>query len=103
MRLVISRDKDTQQSIDEVFSPNEVNCLEILNHKLEGKTQKLSNPWPKDQLAWAAWIIARLSGWKGYQSRAPAGPIRMKRGLDKFYTYFDAWNLFRNEVDVGDS
>lgn len=102
MRLVMSRDKDDHQGIEEIFSQPEIRCLEALNHKFEGKTQKLKNPWPKDQLAWAAWIIARLSGWKGYQSRTPAGPIRMKRGLDKFNTYFDAWILFRCEEDVGD-
>jgi hypothetical protein len=103
MRLVISRDKETQQPTEEIFSKEEIKCLSILNKKLEGKTEKLQNPWPKEQLAWAAWVIARLSGWKGYRSRTPAGPIRMKRGLDKFYTYFDAWNLFRPEEDVGDS
>lgn len=103
MRLVMSRDKDSGHAIKDVFSSDQIKCLAILNNKLEGKTQKLSNPWPKDQLAWAAWIIARLSGWKGYQSRTPPGPIRMKRGLDKFYIYFDAWKLFDDEVDVGDS
>jgi hypothetical protein len=103
MRLVISRDKETQQPTEEIFSHEEIECLAILNKKLEGKTEKQKNPWSKDQLAWAAWIIARLSGWKGYSSRTPAGPIRMKRGLDRFYIYFDAWNLFRPEEDVGDS
>ena len=103
MRLVISRDKDSHQPIEEIFGQDEVECLSLLNEKLQGKTQKLKNPWPKDQLAWAAWIIARLSGWKGYSSKTPAGPIRIKRGLDRFYTYFDAWNLFRIVEDVGDS
>ncbi len=102
MRLVICRDKGEQQPIDEVFSPDEVKCLEVLNQKYEGKTEKLQNPWPREQLAWAAWVIARIGGWKGYQSRTPTGPIRMKRGLDKFNIYFDAWNLFQTEVDVGD-
>lgn len=102
MRLVISRDKDSQQSIEDIFSPDEIQCLKVLHHKYEGKTEKLQNPWPEDQLAWAAWVIARLGGWKGYQSRKPPGPIRMKRGLDKFNTYFDAWNLFRTVKDVGE-
>lgn len=102
MRLVISRDKESQQPIHDIFSPEQIQCLEILNQKAEGKTQKLSNPWPKEQLAWAAWVIARLGGWKGYQSRTPPGPIRMKRGLEKFNTYFDAWNLFRHVEDVGE-
>lgn len=95
LRLVMSRDKDSQQPIDEIFSAEEIQCLSLLNQRYEGKTQKLRNPWSKDQLAWAAWVIARLGGWKGYQSKRPPGPIRMKRGLDRFNTYFDAWNLFK--------
>jgi hypothetical protein len=102
LQLVISRDKESLQAISDIFSHDEIECLKVLNHKYEGHTEKLQNPWPKDQLAWAAWVIARMGGWKGYQSRTPPGPIRMKRGLDKFNTYFEAWNLFRTDEDVGD-
>jgi hypothetical protein len=35
-----------------------------------------------------SWIIARMGGWKGYQSTGKPGPITMKRGLDKFNVSF---------------
>lgn len=102
LQLVNSRDKGQHQPISELFSPEEIQCMERLNLKCEGSTQKQKNPWPKDQLAWAAWVIARLGGWKGYQTRRPPGPIRMKRGLERFNTYFDAWKLFVSDIDVGE-
>ncbi len=33
---------------------------------------------------WATWIIARLGGWKNYNSKRPPAPIVLKKGLDKF-------------------
>lgn len=54
-----------------------------------------TNPFTKGSLAWAAWLIARLGGWKGYISQGPPGRITISRGykrlltmigyLDKFY------------------
>ena len=61
---------------------------------MEGKTEKQKNQLPRNQLSWAAWVIARLGGWKGYQSQPPPGPITMKRGLDKFATLLEAYRLF---------
>ena len=37
--------------------------------RMEGKTEKQKNQLPRNQLSWAAWVIARLGGWKGYQSQ----------------------------------
>jgi hypothetical protein len=40
------------------------NCCTKINPKLEGKTALLKNPHPPHSLAFAAWVIARLGGWK---------------------------------------
>lgn len=86
------------QPIEEVFSDKEIRCLKLLNTKLEGKTLKLKNAADPNRLKWATWIIARLGGWKGYDSQGPPGVIVLKRGLDKFSNIFFGWDLAQ---DVG--
>ena len=62
--------------------------LEKVGPKQEGKTEKQKNPYSQRSLAWAAWIIARLGGWKGSKSESPPGPITMSRGLRAFELMF---------------
>lgn len=77
-------------------------CLKQINKQLKGKTQKLSNPYQLQSMLWAKWIIARLGGWKGYKSQRHAGPITLKRGLDKFTQIFNGWCLaLKLYEDVG--
>lgn len=95
LQLVLARDQYDAQPIREVFNSEQQQCLAVLNQKYQGNTQKQQNPYPRNQLSWASWIIARIGGWKGYQTQRPAGPITMKRGLEKFYNYFEAWKFFR--------
>jgi hypothetical protein len=67
-----------------VFAPADMPVLKALVRKLEGKTQKQKNPHPLESLAWAAWVIARLGGWKGYAKERPPGPITMHAGFERF-------------------
>jgi hypothetical protein len=67
----------------------------LICKKLEGKTKKQINPYAKGSMAWAAWIIARLGGWNGYQSESPPGPITMLRGLQKFELQHKGWLLVK--------
>jgi hypothetical protein len=67
-----------------VFAPADMPVLKALARKLEGKTQKQKNPHPLESLAWAAWVIARLGGWKGYATERPPGPITMHAGFERF-------------------
>jgi hypothetical protein len=85
MQLVQAREGQTHQSIETVFSPIEINCLEQLNEQLEGKTEKQQNPHPQSTLAFASWVIARLGGWAGFKSQRPPGPITMREGMIRFY------------------
>ena len=94
LQLVYARNRCDTPPIETVFNPQEQQRLHQLNEHLQGKTDKQKNHFPAHQLSWAAWIIARLGGWKGYQSQKPPGPLTMKRGLDKFYSYLEALALF---------
>ena len=85
MQLVGDRDGDAGKPGDLVFSSDELECLKEAGKEYEGKTEKTKNINDEYSLAWAAWIIGRMGGWKGYRKAGPAGPITMKRGLRGIY------------------
>lgn len=93
MTLKAARSGNTDYKVVEIFEVLEIKMLEQLNQKLKGSTELLSNPYDKNNLAWASWIIARLGGWKGYNSQRPPGTITFKRGLDRFYDQYDGFLL----------
>jgi len=97
MQLVEARD-GTDKDIGEAFTDEEVECLEAILSKVEGKTEKQKNPYRKEKLSWGAWIIARLGGWSGYKSDRPAGVITMKNGLKKFNLYYQGYRLAGEDV-----
>lgn len=102
MQMLIAYEDDNEQRIEEVFTKDEQQCLEQLNQKLEGQTNKLSNPHRTATLKWATWIIARLGGWKGYASQRKPGPIVLHRGFIKFYQLYEGWTLAQHFFkDVG--
>ena len=94
-QMMIAYGKEQSQPMTEVFDHQEVKCLEKLNKKLEGNTFKTKNPYPRDGLSWATWVIARLGGWNGYKSERPPGPITLKNGLDEFNSMFQGWLLLK--------
>lgn len=93
MQLKQARDGEKDIPTSVVFTPKEEQYLERLLPALEGQTVKQKNPYPKGQLARAAWIIARLGGWKGYKSSRLPGTKTFKRGFDKFNAMVIAWDL----------
>jgi hypothetical protein len=93
MQLVQARDGTTQQAIQSGFTPVEIQCLQQLNTQLEGNTQKQKNPHHKDTLAFAAWVIARLGGWSGYEKQRPPGPITIRDGIIRFYNILQGFRL----------
>jgi hypothetical protein len=83
----------SQQGVSTVFNSNEIAALTALNQQLEARSTRLKNPYPPDDLAWAAWIIGRLGGWNGYQSSKPPGPITFKNGFEYFHAVTAGWSL----------
>ncbi|MEZ4991434.1 MAG: IS4 family transposase [Saprospiraceae bacterium] len=96
LQLTYARNRPDCQPTSEVFEQQEQQVLQQVNERLQGNTAKQKNPFPQDRLSWASWIIARLGGWKGYQSQKPPGPITMKNGLDRFAIYMEAFELFNS-------
>lgn len=93
MQLVQARDGSTSQDADVAFAPAEIDALQALLPRLEGKTALQKNPHPPRSLAWAAWIIAKLGGWDGYPRSRPPGPITMRHGLQYFLAIAEGWTL----------
>lgn len=100
MQLTLARDGNTFTSIDLMFDQEQQSILQSLNEEYSGKTQKQTNPHPPHSLAWAAWVIARIGGWKGYASQRPPGPITMKRGLEDFDKIVWAARVLKLRKDV---
>lgn len=94
LQLTTARDHvdDTPASI--AFEESEIKVIESLSPTLEGKTDVQKNPNPKSSLAFAAWVVARLGGWKGYsKSERPLGPITFLRGLQRLQNYMDIYSV----------
>jgi len=84
------------QPIDEVFTTQEIEVLHQMNKKLQGKTLKTQNKNSLDTTKWAAWVIGRLGGWKGYNSQGPPGVVTMKKGLDRLAHIIEGIRLARD-------
>lgn len=103
MTLKLSLENKQQIKADTVFTSKQMQFITVLMNKLEGKTKKQKNPYPKQTLAWAAWGMARLSGWSGYGSHGPPGYISIKTGLDIFMNKYEGYQMaidFYNPKDV---
>ena len=79
------------QPIEEVFDAEQIEVLHLMNKKLQGRTTKLQNHHDPKRTKWAAWVIGRLGGWKGYDSQGPPGVIVLKRGLDRLSSELLIW------------
>jgi hypothetical protein len=93
MQLTMSRHGNNSKKAALIFTAQQVQFLALLQKKLEGATTKQKSPHATGSLAWASWIIARLGGWKGYESQSPPGHITMKNGLDIFFQKYSGWLL----------
>ena len=60
------RHDQTEIPANITFSDEKIKFIKILIPQYEGKTDKQKNHYREYTLAWAAWVIARLGGWKGY-------------------------------------
>ncbi len=93
MTLKLSINNQSEIKAALFFTEKQIQFIILVLGKLEGKTLKQKNPYPKETLAWAAWTIARLSGWSGYKSHGPPGYISIKTGRDIFYNKYEGYLL----------
>jgi hypothetical protein len=102
VQIVSGRDGSTGQVMADAMDPAHVPALTALTRKLEGRTEKLKNPYPPESLAWFAWIVARLGGWSGYTSRGykPAGPKTIARGLNRLDSFIEGWDSAHRSADM---
>lgn len=98
MQLTLAREGGLPRAATDAFDASEIEVLQHVGPTLQGKTDKQKNPHPLRSLAWAAWIIARLGGWKGYASERKPGPITMLRGLHAFSCIRQGWLLARPPI-----
>jgi hypothetical protein len=91
-------DPEGGQPIEEVFDAEQIEILELMNAKLQGKSMKLQNHHDPGRTKWAAWVVGRIGGWKGYDSQGPPGVIALKRGLDRLSYIMEGVKLAK---DVG--
>lgn len=100
MQLTLARDAASCALASDVFDPEEIEVLQRILPTLEGKTGKQKNPHRAGSLAQAAWVVARLGGWKGYASEAKPGPITMLRGLRRVEAICQGWKLAMKDVCI---
>lgn len=93
LQLVQARDGKAGEPASTAFSASDLNVLDGLAVKYEGRTALQKNPHSKHSLAWATWLIARLGGWDGYPKSKPPGPITLRHGLERFRTISEGWLL----------
>ena len=95
MRLAYAQ-PETQVAAAACFDAEEQQFLEQQIPVLEGKTQKQKNHFPPQSLSRYAWAIARLGGWKGYESKRRPGITCLWIGLKRFKDAFQGWQIHRN-------
>ena len=62
----------------------------------EGKTEKQKNPHKVRDLKRYVWVLARMGGWKGYESKRHPGITTLWMGLKYFKAAFEGYILARN-------
>ena len=92
-QLSQGRENEQEGSAEISFSTKEIVVLKSLVSRYEGKTEKQKNRYKEGTIAWAAWVIARMGGWKGYASEAKPGNKTMRIGLNKLENIYIGWNL----------
>lgn len=95
MRLAYA-EPETVISADTCFSKEEQDFLEHQIIRLEGKTEKQKNPYKSKDLKRYVWVIARLGGWKGYESKRHPGITTLWIGLKYFKAAMEGWDIRRN-------
>ena len=95
MRLAYA-EPEVEISADSCFTQEEQDFMEHQIPHLEGKTEKQKNPYKEKDLKRYVWVIARLGGWKGYESKRHPGITTLWLGLKYFKAAKIGWDIHRN-------
>jgi hypothetical protein len=95
MRLAYA-EPEVELSATTCFTEDEQEFLEHQITRLEGKTEKQKNPYKAHDLKRYTWAIARLGGWKGYESKRHPGITTLWIGMKYFKAAFEGWEIMRN-------
>ena len=95
MRLAYA-EPEIALSADICFNEQEQEFLEHQIMDLEGKTEKQKNPYKAKDLKRYVWAIARLGGWKGYESKRNPGITTLWIGMKYFKAALHGWEIMRN-------
>jgi hypothetical protein len=95
MRLSYA-EPETVLEADSCFNKEEQEFLDHQIKSLEGKTEKQKNPYKVKDLKRYVWAIARLGGWKGYESKRHPGITTLWIGIKYFRAGMQGWILNRN-------
>lgn len=96
MQIAYSIPEEEGLPPESCFNAQEQECLELVTQNLEGKTTKQKNNNKPTSLKRYAWTIARLGGWKGYESERPPGITTLWIGIQKFSGIKTGWLLQKN-------
>lgn len=95
MRLAYM-EPEIELEADSCFTKEEQECLEHQITRFEGKTEKQKNRYPKKALIRYTWAIARLGGWKGYESKRHPGITTLMTGLNNFKMVMQGWYIHKD-------
>jgi hypothetical protein len=98
LQMSLARDGRVNDDVKKYFSKQDIIVLGLLNDQLKGTTKKQQNPFPRQTLAWATWLIARLGGYGGYSSQSPPGPKTFIWGLQKLFQIKIGYYLSQKDV-----
>ncbi|MFC3559965.1 IS4 family transposase [Pedobacter jamesrossensis] len=87
---------ELELSADSCFTEQEQEFLDHQIVRLEGKTQKQKNPYQAKDLKRYVWAIARLGGWKGYESKRHPGITTLWIGMKYFKASIQGWDIHRD-------
>lgn len=94
--MQIAYNTDEEINPRSCFSQQGIECLDIQIKQLEGKTEKLKNPYNRSDLKRYIWAITRLGGWKGYISERKPEITTFWIGLQKFSAILRGYRLFKD-------
>lgn len=88
--------------VEQYFDEYQIAVLKVSNEQVQGNTQKQSNPYAEETIAWAAWIIARLGAWKVGSTPGAKVLSRGLRVLNDRTAFYKAFHYSPNLNVSGD-